>query len=433
MAPEPAINGHQLQFNCLANGQSNREPATQRPVADVASQSGIESTKMQFVYPQAQSSFNQSVVNQGLPVSAQSSITSFSTSNTSNSLNLTNRPVNLPRSDLHYLNNFQTFNNRVPTLNQCTYTVPIRDQSSYLQTQVKPVQQVKDWQLSLSEEKRKENVNCLIEAIFTNGHAESIFDDRLNHLLNYAQKAENEIYNTANSEVEYSQLLVDKIISSRIEIEDRRRKREIVANQSHIMASDANLPPAPIGITTTAESAEVSDNLQPATLNGNQPLDIPLGLRGLDQATPTQVVKEWHQSLTLDLRIHFIIDIVKRILTPNNRMVFFDDRVHNSYRYAIKVERDMYESANSRSEYMHLLAEKIYSITKGLEERRQKREQLQSASQQSLQQSVVDNLGLRIPGPSMNVQANMPPQIAGSYFPNRSMMPGPYHVMPTLP
>ncbi|KAH0549281.1 CREB-binding protein-like [Cotesia glomerata] len=431
-APELGSNGHQLQFNCLANGQTNREPATQRSVADVTSQFGIEATKMQSVHPQAQSSFNQSVANQGLPVSVHSSITLFPTSNTSNSLNLTSRPINLPSSNLHYLNNFQTFNSRVPTLNQCTYTVSTPDQSSYSQTQVKPVQKVKNWQLSLSEENRKDNVNCLIEAIFTNGLAESIFDDRLNHLLNYAQKVENEIYNTANSEVEYNQLLADKIISSRIEIEDRRRKREVIANQSHIMASNANLPSAPIGSITTAEGAEVSDNLQPATLNGNQPLDIPLGLRGLDLATPTQVVKEWHQSLTLDLRKHFIIHIVKKIW-PNNTMIVFDNRIHNLYRYAIKVERDMYESANSRSEYMQLLAEKTYSIRKELEEKRQERKRLQSASQQSLQQSVVGNLGLRIPGPSMNVQATMPPQIAVPYFPNCSMMPDLYHVMPTLP
>ncbi|XP_067442099.1 uncharacterized protein [Thunnus thynnus] len=214
-----------------------------------------------------------------------------------------------------------------------------------------------------------------------------------------ARKIEGDIYESANSIDEYYQLLTEKLYKIQKEEKWTQQRPSLVFRSTSMSQSTIKQPPyshPSLDPNTVLDQSAVKTEVNspsPWARTGeatHSVIEDAGGVGSMSTAGPpsaTGMRKRWHENMRQNLRnlwIDKLVDVLH--LTP-------DQEVH-----AIKIEGDIYESANSRSEYYRLLREKM---SKSQEEKRtQQRLSLDRGS------TSMDPSSIRQPPCSTSVSAS---------------------------
>lgn len=80
------------------------------------------------------------------------------------------------------------------------------------------------------------------------------------------------------------------------------------------------------------------------------------------------MTKEWQESFKHSVRNHLVQKFVQEVFPNADPSATMDNRMRNLVAYAKRVECDMYKKANSKLEYYHMLAVKVYEVQKEIGE-----------------------------------------------------------------
>ncbi|KAH7711530.1 bromodomain protein [Aphelenchoides avenae] len=128
------------------------------------------------------------------------------------------------------------------------------------------------------------------------------------------------------------------------------------------------------GVCPTPYRSEVTLD-EPSTSTSHIPSATgrPEGSGNLPASLPPANAKEWHASITQELRHHMVAKLVKAVFPSPALATLPDAKAKHLVSYARKAEKEMFEVADDKEEYYHLLALKIYKIEKEVQARKDKR------------------------------------------------------------
>lgn len=221
-------------------------------------------------------------------------------------------------------------------------------------TQVPEYVEDKDWKEKVQDVVRLTLFHKLVLAHLPNS-ALQFNNLEFGNVYAIAKKMETDFLEMATSRGEYYELVFDKCKQLQDELEEKHKQCQ--DQQQHLQQEMHRLTieqSAGAASTSLAATAQQEDDWSDDENSQFQP-NIGTG-------------KEWQQVLKDEERMHLRNKLVlSQLMYTPDPTILHDNQMIEMNAFAKQIECMMYEMASSRSEYYHMVAEKMYEIQKNLE------------------------------------------------------------------